>query len=147
LRLMPVIAPSISLLACLQFFPPAIHADNHQDIVDLFANMTASLSEDNADGFMKGFDRNMPGYSDLKRQITGLLLDYTISSSVEPISDQVQGAKHSLDLDWYMELTSRVETGPTHRRRKVIHCELEMEGKHWRILSLKPLSFFSDKDE
>jgi hypothetical protein len=109
--------------------------------------MTAALSEDNVDGFMKGFDRNMPGYSDLKRQISGLILDYTISSSVEPIADEVQGAKHEVDLDWYMELTSRVETGPTLRRRKVVHCEVEMEGKHWRILSLKPLSFFSDKDE
>jgi hypothetical protein len=124
-----------------------LHADAHQDIVDLLASMTAYLSEDNADGFMKGFDRNMPGYADLKRQITGLLLDYTISSSVEPIADEVQGAKHAVDLDWYMELTSRIDTGPTHRRRKVIHCEFEMDGKHWRILSLNPLSFFSDKDE
>jgi len=144
---MPAIARKTSLLVCLLFLASVLRADTHQDIVDVFASMTAALSEDNADGFMKPFDRTMPGYADLKRQIAGLILDYTISSSIEPIGDEADGVKHSVDLDWYMELTSRVETGPTLRRRKVIHCELRMDGKHWRILSLKPLSFFSDKDE
>jgi hypothetical protein len=144
---MPAIARRAGLPACLLLLALRLSADTHQQIVDLLANMTASLSEDNADGFMKGFDRNMPGYGDVKRQIDGLLLDYEISSSVEPISDEGAGDKRSFDLDWYMELTSRAATGSTLRRRKVIHCDLELQGKHWRIVSLKPLSFFSDKAE
>lgn len=144
---MPAIARKIVLLACVLFSSRAFSADVHQNIVDMLANMTASLSEDNADGFMQGFDPNMPGYGDLKRQITGLLLDYEISSSVDPIGDEATGDRHSMDLDWYMELSSRVSTGALIRRRKIIHCDLQLEGKHWRIVSLEPLSFFSDKAE
>jgi hypothetical protein len=145
---MPAIARRTVLSAALLLvLTLSLHADTHQQIVDLLANMTASLAEDNVDGFMKGFDHNMPGYGDLKRQIEGLVLDYEISSSVEPIADEGSGDKRSFDLDWYMELTSRVETGPTVRRRKVVHCDLELQGKHWRIVSLTPLSFFTDKAE
>ncbi len=143
----PVRLMRFRILASLFLLFSCAAADEHQNIVDMLGNMTASLSEDNVDGFMRGFDKHMPGYGDLKRQITGLTLDYEISSAVEPISDEVSGSKHSMDLDWYMELTSRVATGPAIRRRKVIHCELELQDKHWRIVSLKPLSFFSDKAE
>lgn len=121
-------------------------ADQHDEVVDLFASMTAALSADNAPGFMKAFDRKLPEYEDLSRQIHSLILEFEIASSIEILTDDGSGTKRSLQLDWYMELTNRESTETTQRRRKIIQCDLELEGKHWRIVSIKPISFFAEKN-
>ncbi len=122
-------------------------ADEHDEILNLLASMTAALSADNAPEFMKVFDHKLPQYDDLSRQIHSLILEFQISSSIEILTDEGSATKRSLQLDWYMELTSREVTGPTYRRRKIIQCDMELEGKHWRIVSIKPMSFFMDRDQ
>jgi hypothetical protein len=138
---------AIALSLLFVSFGAVTRADTHDEIVDLFASMAAALSDDNAPGFMKVFDRNMTGYDELRRQIEALILDFEISSSVEPLNDETKGPRHAVDLDWYLQLHSRAPAGPTFRRRQIVHCRLELQGKHWRIVSLDPLSFFKDKME
>src|ERR1700730_11833779 len=100
-------------------------ADMHADIVDLFASMAAALSDDNPAGFMKAIDRKMPDYDRLKTQIEALVQTSEASSSVEPLNDEGDGSKRDIDLDWYLELRSRVPGGPLIQRRSVIHCKVE----------------------
>lgn len=117
-------------------------ADTHADVVDLFAQMAAALSDDNAAQFMKAFDRNLAEYGRLETQITALLANSEVASSVEPLKDEGDERKRDIELDWYLELRSRVRGGPLVQRRAVIYCQLEKQGKHWRITSMKPMEFF-----
>ena len=118
-------------------------ADTHDDVVDLFANMANALSTVNPAKFMDAFDKNMPDYEKLKGQIAALVNQTEVTSSVEPLKDEGDGAKRSVELDWYLEIRSLLPDGPIARRREVIQCELKREGKHWRIVSLKPVEFFA----
>ncbi|MGI8741351.1 MAG: hypothetical protein ACR2NN_02040 [Bryobacteraceae bacterium] len=117
-------------------------ADTHSGVVDLFAQITSALSDDNAAGFLKGFDSKMPDYAHLKTQITAMLQNAEVANSVEALNDEGDESKRKVDLDWYLEIRSRTAGGPLIRRREKIHCQIEKEGKHWRIVSLKPVAFF-----
>ena len=134
---MRVIALSLLLVA-----PEIAFAETHADVVDLFASMTAALSEENAAGFMKAFDRGAGGLDALQRDIEGLVLTYEIGSSVEVLQDEGDGEKRTVDLDWFLELRSRQTGGPNVRRRELIHCELALRGKRWRIVSMTPVTLF-----
>jgi hypothetical protein len=127
-------------------FVAGARADTHADVVDLLASMTAALSDNNAPGFLKAFDKAMPGYDRLREAIPALLEQGDIVSSVQPLRDDGDETKRSLDLDWYMEIRNPDETAPVIRRREVIRCRVEKRGKHWRITSLDPLSFFEPEN-
>ncbi|MDQ6760915.1 MAG: hypothetical protein M3Z32_13765 [Acidobacteriota bacterium] len=120
----------------------AAQADTHADVVDLFAQMAAALSDDNAPQFMKLFDRNMPNRGQLETQITALLANAEVASSVELINDEGDERKREVEVDWYLELRSRLRAGPLVQRRSVIQCQLEKQDKHWRVRSLQPVEFF-----
>jgi hypothetical protein len=121
-------------------------ADTHADVVDLIASMTAALSNNNAPGFLEALDKAMPGYDRLREAIPALLDQGDIASSVQPLRDDGDDTKRSLELDWYLEIRNPDENAPVIRRREVIRCRVEKRGKHWRITSLDPLSFFDPEN-
>ena len=125
------------LLTCSPAF-----ADTHDDVVDLFASIAAGLSNDNAAQVMSGFDNKMPDYDTLKTEISALLLSSVVSTSIEPLKDEGDEMKRSVDLDWFLELKSREPDGPITRRREIVHCELEKIKNKWRIVAISPVSFF-----
>jgi hypothetical protein len=122
---------------------PLLRADTHADVTELFASMVAALTDTDVPGFMNAFDKDMPGYDNLKSEVTGLTTQNEISSSVEPIKDEGDESKRAVDLDWYLQVRSLLPDGPITNRREVIHCELRKEGKHWKIVSLQPIEFFA----
>lgn len=128
----------IGILACV-----ALIADTHDDVVDLFASMAAALSEINVPQFMDAFDKDMPDYGKLKNNITGLVNQAEISSSVEPLKDDGDDTRRTVELDWYLEIRSLLPDGPIAHRRQVIRCELRKDKKRWKIVSLKPVEFFA----
>jgi hypothetical protein len=127
----------IGFLACA-----ALTADTHDDVIDLFASMAAALSEINVAQFMDAFDKNMPDYDQLRAGVTALVNQAEVTSSVEPMSDDGDETKRTVELDWYLEIRSLLPDGPLVRRREVVHCELRKEKKRWKIVSLKPIEFF-----
>src|SRR5580704_15992508 len=132
-----VLSCGIGMLACA-----ALIADAHDDVIDLFTSMAAALSEVNAPRFMDAFDKDMPDYGQVKAGVTALLSQSDVTSSVEPLSDEGDDSKRTVDLDWYLEIKSLLPDGPLVRRREVVHCELRKEKKHWKIVALKPIDFF-----
>ena len=64
------------------------------------------------------------------------------ASMAAALSDDGDEARRDVDLDWYLELRSRTPGGPSTQRRSIVHCRVEKEGKHWRVVSLKPASLF-----
>jgi hypothetical protein len=91
---------------------------------------------------MDAFDKDMPDYGQVKAGVTALLSQSDVTSSVEPLSDEGDDSKRTVDLDWYLEIKSLLPDGPLVRRREVVHCELRKEKKHWKIVALKPIDFF-----
>ena len=126
------------MLACA-----ALMADTHDDVVDLFASMAAALSEINVPQFMDAFDKDMPDYDKLKGAVTGLVNQAEVSSSVEPLKDEGDDTRRTVEFDWYLEIRSLLPDGPIVRRREVIHCELRKVKKRWKIVALKPIDFFA----
>ena len=129
------LVPTLGLLVSL-------HADTHDDVIDLFSSMAAALSEINVPQFMDAFDKDMPDYDKLKTGATALVRQADVSSSVEPLSDEGDDTKRTVEFDWYLEIRSLLPDGPLVRRREVVHCELRKEKKHWKIVALKPIEFF-----
>jgi hypothetical protein len=138
---MPAIARSTGILACVGLC--CLWADTHDDIIDLFASMANALSTANPPKFMDAFDKNMPDYDKLKSGVAALVNQTEVTSSVEPLKDDGDETRRSVELDWYLEIRSLLPDGPIARRREVIRCELKRDGKHWKIVSLKPAEFFA----
>lgn len=122
-----------------------LSADTHAEVVDLFASMSAALTEDppNTAEFMKAFDHKAADYDELKRNVTALLSEAFVTSSIDFLKDEGDNTKRSVELDWYLELRSKEAAGPFRQRRLVIRCELIKQGKHWRISSMAPISLFN----
>ena len=135
LRRALALVPTLGLLVCL-------HADTHDDVIDLFTSMAAALSELNVPQFMDAFDKDMPDYGNLKTGVTALVRQADVTSTIEPLSDEGDDTKRTVELDWYLEIRSLLPDGPLVRRREVVHCELRKEKKHWKIVALKPIEFF-----
>ena len=125
------------------FAASCLLADVHTEIVAVFASMAGALADSNVSEFMKPCDQDMPDYDTLKAEIGSLLTGNQVSSSIEPIKEDGDDTKRSVDLDWYLQIRNQLDNGPITVRRKVIHCELRKEGKHWKIVSLQPIDFFA----
>ena len=139
---MPVIARRAVLIALLGC--AACRADALSEISDLLGDMAAALADNNPAGFMKGFSRDFPGYDKIRDSVTALAQQAELTSSIEPIKNEGDDTKHSVDFDWLLQIKSRVgDSGPAIRREQVIHCEFVKEKKHWRIVSLTPIDFFA----
>ena len=137
---MPAIVRNLALIAVSATM--AGMADTHADVVDLFASMASALSNDNASGFLNGFDKNMPDYGKLRTFVDGLIAQAEISSSIEPVKDEGDETKRSVDLDWTLQIRSRETAGPLVERRQTVHADLVKQKKRWRIVSITPLDFF-----
>jgi hypothetical protein len=137
---MPAIVRSAILVAVVL---ACLYADAQSEVTDLVASMAAALIEVNVPKFMDAFDKNMPDYEQLKNQIDALTNQAEVSSSIEPLKNEGDDKKRSVDLDWYLEVRSLLQDGPIARRREVIHCELQREKQGWKIVSMKPVDFFA----
>ncbi len=131
------------MCACATLLAGFLVADTRSDVVEVFTSMAAALSDGNVSIFMNAFDKDLPGYGKLKSDITALITQADVSSSVEPIKEEGADARHSMDLDWFLQVRSQLPDGPVVQRRQIVHCELRKEGNHWKIVSITPADFFA----
>ena len=117
--------------------------DAHSDVVALFGSLAAALTDWNVPEFMDGFDKEMPGYDNLKTQVAALVNQADVTSSIEPVTEEGDDTKYKIDLDWFLQVRSLLDNGPIVERRQVIHCQLRKEKKKWKIVSLEPMEFFA----
>ena len=119
-----------------------LRADDAQDVWDLFTEMAAALSDAKAAEFMKAFSRDMPGYEVLRTNIEALLASYELHSSIELLNEDGDAAVRTIELDWFLQIVERLDTGGVTRRREQVHCRLIKQKKKWLITSFEPLSLF-----
>jgi hypothetical protein len=128
-------------------------ADAHDDVVEVVTSMAGALTEVSGDGageargnvskFMAAFSKDMPDYDTLKNNVTALVNEGEVSSSIQPLNEDGDDKTYKIDLDWLLQVRSLEQDGPIMRRREVVHCELRQEKKHWKIVALTPLDFFA----
>ena len=140
-----------ALLVCIA--AAFARADAHDDVIDVVSSMAAALTEvsgadngvkgGNVPRFMAAISKDMPDYDALQQNVTALVNNAEVSSSILPLNEDGSGETYKIDLDWVLEVRSLEQDGPLVRRREVIHCELRKEKKHWKVIALKPLDFFA----
>jgi hypothetical protein len=109
-------------------------AEERDDILEVFAPLASALSSGDVEGFMKPIDSHMAGYGKLRDNVSALVAQFDVTSSIELIRvDQGQA-----ELDWYMEIKSKEDAGVRQQRRQVISARVEKK----RILSIAPIEFF-----
>jgi hypothetical protein len=145
--------PAIARSAALLFMAAVLaSADAHDDVMQVLSKMAAALTGEsgvegarsgNVPEFMSAISKSMPDYDTLKENVTALVRDSEVSSSLTPLTENQQGDTYTIDLDWLLEIRSLEQDGPLVRRREIVHCELRKEKKHWKILALKPINFFA----
>jgi hypothetical protein len=105
--------------------------------------MAAALSASDAGEFLDAFNHAMPGYGSLETDVTALLLENEVRSSIELISNEGDSTARVVELDWSMQIVDRQDAGGVTQRRDRVRCQLVKQSKKWRITSLAPLTFFA----
>jgi len=59
-----------------------------------------------------------------------------IGSTIDVIRDEGDDQKRTLDLDWLLKIDT------DNPRRQVVQCQVEKQGKKWKITKLEPVNFF-----
>ena len=118
-------------------------ADPPQPVKDLLRDAVNALSGDDASSFMDLIDRSFKDYAALHEEIVGLLAKYEAGSNIVIVNDFGDDAKRTLDLDWLLTLHDKNDgSNPDQTRRQLIKCQVQKQGKRWKIVSLQPLDFF-----
>ncbi|MEO7145672.1 MAG: hypothetical protein ABI165_19435 [Bryobacteraceae bacterium] len=120
-----------------------VHGQTPEAVTKLLAQAAGALSGNNLAAFVKTLDPSMPGYAKLTNEVTVLLAQAEVISSIEIRGDKGDDNTRDLDLDWYLEINSQTPEGPSARRRQIVHCRVARRAKRWKIVALDPVAFFS----
>jgi hypothetical protein len=133
----------MSRRAFLMALAAPLLAEGQQDIMDLLTDMASALSEGNGTAFLDHVDHSMRDYEKLERNILALTAQNEVTSSIDLLKEDGDEHARSAELDWFLQIRSREQTGPLERRRQTVKCGLERGKKKWKIVSLEPVSFFA----
>ena len=129
-------APFLIAVALLPAQPSA-------EVLDLFREAAEALANDDAETFLAKFDPGMPGYAMLRDEIVGLLAANQAGSTIDVVNEQGDDRKRSLELDWLLVLTEKnADNGRKETRRGIVKCQIQRQGRVWKITALDPVDFF-----
>jgi hypothetical protein len=138
-------------------FAMRLRADSARDVWDLVSEAAHQLSEGNAAAFLDCFDPKMPGYEELRADVTALVGEAPpptgattqrggIYSSVELVSDQGDDQSRSLEVDWILDIRQLEGSVGVTRREERVKVRAAKTGKKWRIAAFEPAGFFAPPD-
>ena len=129
--------------ALLLLFSIVALGDSSADVLNLFSAAAEALTNDDSTAFLDKFDRNMPEYAALRRNIEGLLAGYEVGSTIEVVRDEGDDEKRMVELDWLLVTAEKnAVNGDQQTRRQIVKCTLARQGKQWRIIAVAPVDFF-----
>lgn len=141
---MPVIAPEPMLRRGLLLFVATVaFAGTRDELIRVFGDMAAALSEENPAVFLRAIDQSMPGYARFAESVKALSAQNALSSSIEIASQEGDGRVQTVELDWLLEITGKDQSHVFVRRQATVKCRLERRAGKWRIVSLEPAGFFT----
>jgi hypothetical protein len=117
------------LAACLT----AAGQNRPPEQMEVFRGVSEALANLDADAFLDQFDPHMPQYEKLRDEIRDLIgTAQEIGSTIDVIT--LDGNK--LELDWLLKIDNN------EPRRQIVKCQVEKQGKKWKITALEPVEFF-----
>jgi hypothetical protein len=103
----------------------------------VFRGMVEALANRDAEAFLDQLDPRMPDYEKLRGEVqTMVATTKEIGSTIDVISDEGDDQKRTLELDWLLK------TDTDEPRRQIVKCQVEKQGKKWRVTRLEPVEFF-----
>lgn len=105
--------------------------------MEVFRLASEALANQDADAFLDQFDRKMPQYEKLRDEIQDLFgVAQEIGSTIDVITDEGDDQKRTLELDWLLKIDTNTP------RRQIVKCQVQKQGKKWKITALDPVEFF-----
>jgi hypothetical protein len=105
--------------------------------MEVFRAVTEALANQDADAFLDQFDPKRPRYEKLRDEIQELFgVAQELGSTIDVISDEGEGQKRTLELDWLLQIDN------AEPRRQIVKCQVQKQGKKWKITALDPVEFF-----
>ncbi len=117
-------------------------ADAAREVLDLIADLAASLSAGDVALFLKAFDPKMPGYAKLRENVTGLIAQGDVQSFIDPLEDEGDERRRVAQFDWTLLMHRGQEATSFARREQVLRFSVEKRGGKWRVVDLEPIEFF-----
>ena len=103
--------------ALILFVATLAFADTTQELIDLFGSMASALSEDNPAVFLRAIDPSAPGYAALARNVNALANQNELTCSIEIVKQEGDGRVQTVELDWLLEIKTRITFSCAARRR------------------------------
>jgi hypothetical protein len=122
---------------------PAAADDPATQVLDLFTDIAASLSAGNVPRFLSAFDPAMPGYAALRANVTALVAQGEIQSSIEPVENQGDATRRNVEWQWTMRIRRGQDAVSSVLRQQDVKATVEKRGAKWRVTQLDPVSFFA----
>jgi hypothetical protein len=105
--------------------------------MEVFRAVSEALANQDGDAFLEQFDSKMPQYDRLRDQIQELFaVAQEIGSTIDVITDEGDEQTRMLELDWLLKIDNN------EPRRQIVKCQVEKQGKKWKITALEPVEFF-----
>jgi hypothetical protein len=129
-------------------------ADPGRDAWELLSNAASALTEsdsrsfqsyDSSTSFLSNFDPKMPGYDEIRNDVSALLREAELSSSIDLVSNEGDAAAREVVVDWTLDIVasqSRPAVASTRRKQRVT-IRMEKRKKSWVIVGFEPRDFFS----
>ena len=123
-------------LALLFLFTSLAVAEPPADVLAFFRTAAEELANNEPRNFCDKFDSSMPGYATLRDEIEALLAAHEVGSTIEVVSNDGDGNKQTVELDWLLSVSD------AGNRRQIVKVRIERRGKQWKIVSFEPIEFF-----
>jgi hypothetical protein len=121
----------------------ALRADPRSEIYDFFGALANSLAEGNAVRFLHAFDPETSGYQELVANVTALVQQADIHSTIEIVEDAGDARERKVRLDWLLQFTGKQSSANAIRRQEMVNCRVVKTKRNWRIVSIHPIGFFA----
>jgi hypothetical protein len=134
---------TLAAAALLALCTGIARGDAGGDALRAVADAAAALVNDDPTSFFDSFDRDMPDYDVLRRNVEGLLNAYQVGATADVITNEGDNDHRTLTLDWVLGLSGKfLDSSRSETRRRVVKCQVERRGRSWKITSLEPMEFF-----
>ncbi|HUB78971.1 MAG TPA: hypothetical protein VMB03_09255 [Bryobacteraceae bacterium] len=125
----------LSLAACLS-------ANSEKDTWNVVRSLADALSAGDLPAFLDSFDRSMPDYDRLRRNLVGLLAQGEVGCNIEVTSNDGDETERTLTLDWIMTLEPKEVSPGMKRWEKTGKCRMKKSGSKWKIVYFEPVDLF-----
>ena len=123
----------------------ALQAEEPTSTLKLLTDLSAKLSDNNFPGAVDAFAATMPGYGEVVANLGALANQYDVICVIEIKEESGDEARRKAETEWFLQLKSKQEGGPTERRTVTVQMTTERVATKgtkykWRITSLEPRS-------